>query len=124
MYRTPPRRSYDRIPVHYPVWFRRGNAPFGKLGEPGTIINLSLRGCHVRSSAQVPRGTVVSLEFQPSPQSFPITIDGAIVRSVTADGIGVRFVKLWRADERRIRRILELRAPSGQASPEYSRVEV
>jgi hypothetical protein len=51
------------------------------------------------------------LEFQSAEYDDPIIIDGAIVRSRYAQGIGLRFSSFLRSEERRIRRILDLRLP-------------
>jgi hypothetical protein len=51
------------------------------------------------------------LEFLPSNHTFPITIDGAVVRSRSKDRIGLRFVALLREEERRIRHIVNLKLP-------------
>ncbi|MGQ0812209.1 MAG: PilZ domain-containing protein [Nitrospiraceae bacterium] len=109
---TNPRRNFERVPVQYPVWFQLSCSAAQSLGQSGTIINLSIRGCRIKSSATVPKGTVLRLEFQSSTHAFPITIDGAMVRSRTNDSIGLRFVSLLREEERRIRRIVDLRLPT------------
>ena len=51
------------------------------------------------------------LEFHPPEYDDPIKIDGAIVRSRCAEGIGLRFSSFLRSEERRLRRILALRLP-------------
>ncbi len=49
------------------------------------------------------------LELQSGEYDLPIMIDEAIVRSRCAEGIGLRFSSLLRSEERRLRRILDLR---------------
>ncbi|OQW36755.1 MAG: hypothetical protein A4E19_21240 [Nitrospira sp. SG-bin1] len=81
------------------------------MGHEGVIENLSIRGCRIRSSTPVAIGSRLELEFQHSPDSFPITIEEAVVRS-SADGmIGLRFTRLRRIDERRIRQIIDVWLP-------------
>ena len=63
-----------------------------------------------------PVGTRLRLEFLSSHQSFPITIDGAVVRSRRDDVIGLRFVAILHAEERRIGHILNLRLPDLEPS--------
>ncbi len=93
--------------VQYPVWFQSSFARSAEgLGYPGTIINLSIRGCRVRSAIPVPKGASLRLEFQPSPYDLPITIDGAVVRSQTGNAVGLRFVTVYRDEERRLRYLL------------------
>jgi hypothetical protein len=107
-YRQRPRRNYERVRVSCPAWFRPERAPEAQESDHGTISNLSIRGCLIRTGRRLPLGTPVSLEFQPSPSAFPITIDCAIVRSHARAGLGLRFVYLLRSEERRIRRLVDL----------------
>lgn len=109
--KTNPRRNYDRVPVQYPAQIRPTHDPSQRILVEGTLSNLSLRGCRVRTSQRLPMGCQVMLEFQPAEYDAPIMIDGAIVRSRCAEGIGLRFSVLLRSEERRIRRILDLRLP-------------
>jgi hypothetical protein len=74
----------------------------------GLLDNLSLRGCHIRSPIPLARGTRLELEFQYADSSFPITVDEAVVRAVTGDGIGLRFVQLQREDAVRLGRIMDV----------------
>jgi len=54
---TNPRRSYERVAVRYPVWFQsRFTRPAEGLGYPGTITNLSIRGCRIWSATPIPKG--------------------------------------------------------------------
>lgn len=106
-----PRRSFERISVHFPVWFKSRWAPPQQTGHEGVVENLSLRGCRIRSPMPLVPGARVELEFQYADTSFPITVDEAVVRSVTEQGIGLRFVRLQREDERRLRQIVDVWLP-------------
>ena len=65
----------------------------------------------MRTSQRIPMGCKVMLEFHPPEYDDPIKIDGAIVRSRCAEGIGLRFSNFLRSEERRLSRILALRLP-------------
>ena len=80
---TPRRRSFDRVSVSFPVWFKPRPASPSQLGIEGLLDNLSLRGCHIRSPIPLIPGTRLELEFQYVDAAFPITIDEAVVRTVT-----------------------------------------
>ncbi|TKB59540.1 MAG: PilZ domain-containing protein [Nitrospira sp.] len=111
--RTPnPRRSFDRVEVSFPVWFksRRSSISSG-LGYEGVIDNLSIRGCRIRSTAPMRIGSRLELEFQYSDNSFPVTIEEAVVRSIAGGAIGLRFTKLHRSEERRIRQLIDVWLP-------------
>ncbi len=107
-----PRRSFERIGVSFPVWFRpRQSSVSSVTAAEGTIDNLSIRGCRIRCAAPVTIGSRLELEFQYSDNSFPVTIDEAIVRSSIDGAIGLRFTRLHRDDERRIRHIVDVWLP-------------
>ena len=109
--KTNPRRNYERVPVQYPAQVRPINDTSQRVVVKGTLSNLSLRGCRVRMSQRIPMGCREMLEFHPAEYDDPIMVDGAIVRSRCAEGIGLRFSSLLRSEERRLRRILDLRLP-------------
>jgi len=113
-----PRRSFERVDVSFPVWFRPRRSSSYELGQEGVIDNLSIRGCRIRCTTPVTPGLRLEMEFQHSNSSFPITIDEAVVRSSLDNTIGLRFVRLQRSDELRIRQIMDLWLPdSPQPSP-------
>ena len=109
--KTNPRRNYDRVSVQYPVEVRPIHDPSQHVVVEGTLSDLSLRGCRVRTSQRIPMGCQVMLEFHPAEYDDPIMVDGAIVRSRCAEGIGLRFSSLLRSEERRLSRLLALRLP-------------
>lgn len=108
-----PRRNFDRVEVSFPVWFRTPRTPGSpRLGKEGVIENLSIRGCRIRSTSPVMIGSHLELEFQYSHDSLPITVAEAVVRSSGGGGaIGLRFTRLHRGEERRIRRIIDVWLP-------------
>lgn len=112
--RTPnPRRSFDRVEVSFPVWFRPTRTPGSpRAGQQGVIDNLSIRGCRIRTAAPVIIGSSLELEFEYSNDSPPIAIEEAVVRSSGGKGtVGLRFTRLHRGEERRIRRIIDVWLP-------------
>jgi hypothetical protein len=106
-----PRRNYERVSVQYPAQVRPIHDPGQRVVVEGMLSNLSLRGCRVRTSQRIPMGSQVMLEFYPAEYDDPIMIDGALVRSRCAEGIGLRFSSLLRSEERRLSRLLDLRLP-------------
>ena len=109
--KTNPRRNYDRVSVEYPAHVRPIRDPSQRIVVEGVLSNLSLRGCRMRTTQRIPMGCHVMLEFHPAEYDDPIMVDGAIVRSRCAEGFGLRFSSLLRSEERRLRRILDLRLP-------------
>ena len=106
-----PRRNYDWVPVQYPAQVRPVHDPSQHVVVEGMLSNLSLRGCRVLTKQRIPLGCQVMLEFHPAEYDDPIMVDGAIVRSRCAEWIGLRFSSFLRSEERRLRRILDLRLP-------------
>src|SRR4029079_15238723 len=51
--RTPnPRRSFERVEVSFPVWFKSClSSAYSEVAYEGVIDNLSIRGCRIRSTA-------------------------------------------------------------------------
>ncbi len=111
--RTPnPRRSFERVEVSFPVWFRPRRSTYPEeVGHEGVIENLSIRGCRIRSVTPVAIGSRLELEFQHSNDSFPITVEEAVVRSSVDGTIGLRFTRLHRTEERRIRQLIDVWLP-------------
>lgn len=99
--------------VSFPAWFRIPRTPGSpRVGQEGVIENLSIRGCRIRTTAPVIIGSRLEMEFQYSNDSLPITIAEAVVRSSAGNGtIGLRFTRLYRGEERRIRRIIDVWLP-------------
>ncbi len=99
-----PGREYERIPVHYQVYFRLTFAKDDARPIQGTITALSIRGCTIDTRVPVPRGDCLRLQFQVTDQEPPIQIDGARVRTVNETKIGVVFSNIRPEEEGRLRR--------------------
>ena len=96
-------REYERIPVHYPVYFRLTFAKDDAQPVQGTISALSIRGCTISTRVSVPKGDCLCLQFQVTDQDHPIQIDAARVRTVNETKIGVVFSSIRPEEENRLR---------------------
>lgn len=103
-----PGREYERIPVHYEVYFRPTFAKEDAQPIQGTISALSIRGCTITTRVPVPKGECLCLQFQVTDQEPPIQIDGARVRTVNGTRIGVVFSQIRPEEEARLRQLLML----------------
>ena len=103
-----PGREYERIPVHYQVYFRPTFAKEDAQPVQGTITALSIRGCTIDTRVPVPRGDCLCLQFEVTDQEPPIQIDGARVRTVNETRIGVVFSNIRPEEEDRLRRHMML----------------
>ncbi len=102
--RHEPGREYERIPVHYQVYFRPTFAKEDAQPIQGTITALSIRGCTINTRVAVPKGDCLCLQFEVTDQEHPIQIDGARVRTVNGTRLGVVFSNIRPDEEARLRR--------------------
>lgn len=90
------RREHRRIPVHLSLSFSGG-----RVQGTGTIIDISKGGCIIRSDTVVRVGEIFYLQIVVVEQDSPIEV-AAMVHSVSARGIGFRFLRAAREDRRLI----------------------
>ena len=65
----------------------------------GTLVNVSMGGCSLRTRVELPIGTIIKLTLQVSSDIQPVVVDAAVVRSVRVGGLGVEFLQ-WQQSER------------------------
>ena len=99
-------REYNRIPVRYPVMI--SPAPKDDLIqlEEGTMVDLSIRGCAIKSTVPLHKGNLLCLKIRLTDQEPPIEIAQATVRTVTGRRVGLEFVKIRPEEETRLRKLL------------------
>ena len=78
----------------FPVGFRSSFSSANSLSGDGTLSDLSIRGCQVRSLVEVNPGTVLQLRVQVCDHESPIVVSHAIVRWYRAGSFGCEFVNL------------------------------
>jgi c-di-GMP-binding flagellar brake protein YcgR len=101
------RREYDRVPAQYPVTLYPASAQKEDEGLRGTTVNLSITGCLVETDAHVPQGTSVRVKIHGSGLDSPIEVEGATVRAVMKNQLGLEFFKIAPAEEKRLRVFME-----------------
>ena len=101
-----PQRTFSRVSVRYPAWFRPVDKPAPRWAYEGTILDLSVGGCRLRGYAVAPIDTAVRLEFEVSDNEAPVAVEEAVVCSHSLHGMGLVFVKIRKAEKRRIGRII------------------
>lgn len=104
-----PRRTYSRVPVLYPAWFRPVDHPAPRWGYQATILDISLGGCLLKGRPLAPLHTCLRLEFEVSDNEAPIAVEEAVVCSHLSRGMGLAFAKIRPADKRRIGWIIRCR---------------
>lgn len=89
----------------FPVGFRSSFSSANSLSGDGTLNDLSIRGCHIRSLVEVNPGTVLQLRVQVSERESPIVVSHAIVRWYRAGSFGCEFVNLGAEEWARLRAV-------------------
>lgn len=88
------RREHLRIPVRLFLSFSGG-----KVRGEGTVMDLSMGGCIIKSQTQVHVDDIFYLEIAITDQEAPIEV-AAMVRSVSARGIAFKFLRKAQENKR------------------------
>lgn len=99
-------RDYNRLSVRYPVLITPAQKDDVLQCEEGTVLDISIRGCAIKSTAWRHKGNLLCLKIRLTDQEPPIEIDQATVRTVTGRRIGLEFVKIRAEEEIRLRKLL------------------
>lgn len=94
-------RRAPRILIHCPVML------IGEylLGE-GSVTNLSLSGCGVKSSTKMHRGTYMELRLLVQVCDRPISVDVARVRWTKESYLGLEFIQVGVEHQQELARIV------------------
>jgi PilZ domain len=95
----------QRKDSRFPVGFRSSFSSANSISGDGTLSDLSIRGCCVRSLVEVNPGTVFQLRVHISDHESPIVISHAIVRWYRAGSFGCEFVNLGAEEWARLRAV-------------------
>ena len=88
------RREHLRIPVRLYLSFSGG-----KVRGEGTVLDLSMGGCIIKSETQVRVDDIFYLEITTGPHESPLEV-AAMVRSVSARGIAFKFLRAAQDNKR------------------------
>ena len=88
------RREHLRIPVRLYLSFSGG-----KVRGDGTVLDLSMGGCIIKSETQVRVDDIFYLEITTGQQDRPLEI-AAMVRSISARGIAFKFLRAAQENKR------------------------
>lgn len=73
------------------VQFRSSFSSIGRVGGEGRLVDLSVRGCRIESSADVQPGATLEVRINALEHEPPIQIQAAVVRWVRGQQIGLEF---------------------------------
>ena len=88
------RREHLRIPVRLYLSFSGG-----KVRGEGTVLDLSMGGCIIKSETQVRVDDIFYLEISTGPHDLPVEV-AAMVRSVSQRGIAFKFLRAAQDNKR------------------------
>lgn len=88
------RREHLRITVRLYLSFSGG-----KVRGEGTVLDLSMGGCIIRSDTEVHAGDIFYLEIETGKKDEPIEV-AAMVRSITSRGIAFKFLRAAQENKR------------------------
>jgi len=88
------RREYKRIPVRLFLSFSGG-----RVRGDGTVLDISMGGCVIKSKTQVKAGDIFYLQIVLAEQQPPVEVAG-IVRSVSDRGISFKFLRAAQENKR------------------------
>lgn len=96
-------RKHPRFPVEFNSSFSSANTVAGE----GTLVDLSLRGCHIASAMDIKPGTTMRVRLQISKSEPMLQVDQAVVRWQRAAHFGVEFVTLSEESWARLQRVVK-----------------
>ncbi|TKB57766.1 MAG: PilZ domain-containing protein [Nitrospira sp.] len=88
------RRKHLRIPVRFSLSFSGG-----KVRGEGTVLDLSMGGCIIRSETQVHKNDIFYLQLSLDEGEPPLEL-AAMVHSVSARGIAFKFLRAAQENKR------------------------
>lgn len=88
------RRLHERVPVRLALAFSGG-----RITGEGVLVNISLGGCLIETRTPVKVDDIFHMKLLVNEQEAPIEVS-AMVRSIGAKGVGMKFVRSARLDRR------------------------
>ncbi len=96
------RRQYKRLPTSIETGFRTDS----NLRGTNRITEISMGGCTLRTTAELPRGTFLELTLNPASEPESITIESGMVSSVRPSSLGISFLEMSPRDKQRLSQIV------------------
>jgi hypothetical protein len=91
-------RQYKRLPTSIEAQFLADN----NLRGSNRITEISMGGCTVQITSELPRGTFLDLVLKPTAGDDSIKIGSAMVSSVRPSSMGVCFLEMDPSDRQRL----------------------
>ena len=96
-------RKDQRFPVHFRIFLM----PPDTKEEVGTVVDLSLGGCRIKTPSTMSAGIHLVLRLDVPGEDDPIRVERAAVRWSRGDEFGVYFVTMSVRHHERLKHILQ-----------------
>lgn len=106
-------REYVRIPVEFRTLFSGE-----QIRGEGTMVDVSINGCWIKSGLRVPKGAAIHLRVYGGAQEPPIEIEAAVAWCTVGKGFGLVFFNIHPEHEEWLRQLITARwaqAHTGEA---------
>jgi len=105
----PDRREYRRIPVQAAAFFSNE-----LVQGQGTVVNLSMRGCGLRTDIRLQPGDVLGLKLEGLDGLQQIAIDAAVVRSFGKQEACLEVLRIHDNEREKLRQVIETLLATGK----------
>lgn len=96
------KREYKRLPTSIEAQFLTDSNQRGT----NRITEISMGGCTLRTTAELPRGTFLELTLKPTSEAEPITIESGMVSSARPSSLGISFLEMAPREKQRLSQIV------------------
>ncbi len=96
------RRQYRRLPASFQANLLADNA----VRTNSRVTDISMGGCTLETTEALPRGTFLELAIKPASNEEVIKVETAMVCSLRAESMGVRFLELLANDKHRLSQVV------------------
>ena len=70
------------------------------------VTDISMGGCTLETTTNLPQGTVIELIIKPASDEVPIKIGTALVCSSRPESMGIRFLEMVTDDKNRLSKVI------------------
>ena len=91
-------REFERVPARIPT-----EVSWAAGKTEGTVTDLSIGGCSLRTNTAIPDGESLQLKIRISQKVPPIVVDAAVVRFSDGNKLGLQFLDIREREKERVR---------------------
>jgi PilZ domain-containing protein len=95
-------REHQRMRVHLQIRLTQGTTTYN-----GAVIDISMRGCTVKTADHLPLGCIAKVELKVPNDRNGLIVKAAIVRNTSHDRIGLEFLRFEDEERQRLRQFVQ-----------------